>query len=68
MGILERVTGGMSFAVGGLWALEAGADVCGTSPVRIIGGWRRVEIAFWPDSKTALDQLVEEVSRAPPIE
>ena len=31
--------------VGGLCALEAGADVCGIKPVRTIGGCRSVEIA-----------------------
>lgn len=45
------VTGGMSFEVGGLCALEAGAEVWGISPVRTIGGCNRVEIArlvsFW---------------------
>lgn len=41
-----RVTGGISRAVGGLWALEAGADVCGIRPVRTIGGCSRVDIAI----------------------
>ena len=35
----------MSLDVGGLWVLDAGAAVCGWSPVRTIGGWRRVEMA-----------------------
>ena len=39
------VTGGISRAVGGLCALEAGAEVWGTRPVRTIGGCRRVDIA-----------------------
>jgi hypothetical protein len=43
--IFVRATGGMSRAVGGLCALDAGAEVWGMRPVRTIGGWRRVEIA-----------------------
>jgi hypothetical protein len=43
--ILVNVTGGISFAVGGLCALDAGADVCGRRPVRTIGAWRRVDMA-----------------------
>ena len=35
----------MSRVVGALCRLEAGANVCGRSPVRTIGGCRRVEIA-----------------------
>ena len=46
VGIFVSVTGGMSFAVGGLWALEAGADIWGRSPVRTIGGCNSVEIAM----------------------
>ena len=44
-GMLVSATGGMSFAVGGLCALDAGAEVCGRSPVRTIGGCKRVDIA-----------------------
>lgn len=43
--MLVKATGGISRAVGGLCALDAGAEVCGMSPVRTIGGWRRVDIA-----------------------
>lgn len=43
--ILVRVTGGISRAVGGLCALDDGAEVCGMSPVRTMGGWRRVDMA-----------------------
>jgi hypothetical protein len=42
-----RATGGMSRAVGGLCALEAGAEVWGSNPVRTMGGCRRVEMARW---------------------
>ena len=45
VGMFVSVTGGMSFAVGGLCALEAGADVCAINPVRTIGGCNNVEIA-----------------------
>ena len=67
--------------------LDAGAEVCGRSPVRTIGGCSRVEIAvevqlanissctdhlrgipFWPDSPTDSDQLLDEISKAPPTE
>ena len=57
----------MSRAVGGLCALEAGGAVCGRRPVLTIGGWSSVEIAFWPDSKTALDEFPQ-LSSVPPIE
>lgn len=40
-----RATGGMSREVGGLCALDAGAEVWGIRPVRTMGGWSRVEIA-----------------------
>ena len=76
------MTGGISRAVGGLCALDAGAEVCGMRPVRTIGGWRRVEIAtacqlmdgavrletlpFCPDSFNPC-QCVD-VSNEPPIE
>jgi hypothetical protein len=43
--IFVRVTGGMSRAVGGLCALDAGAEVCGIKPVRTMGGCRRVDMA-----------------------
>lgn len=61
------VTGGMSRAVGGLWALEAGGAVCGRRPVRTMGGCSSVEMAFWPDSKTAFGQLAA-ASNDPPTE
>jgi hypothetical protein len=44
--IFVRATGGMSRAVGGLCALDAGAEVWGMRPVRTIGGWRSVDIAM----------------------
>lgn len=40
-----RVTGGISLAVGGLCALEAGAETWGRRPVRTMGGCSNVEIA-----------------------
>lgn len=40
-----RATGAISLAVGGLCALEAGAEVCGSRPVRTIGGCNNVEMA-----------------------
>jgi hypothetical protein len=43
--IFVRVTGGISRAVGGLCALDAGAEVCGINPVLTIGGCRSVDIA-----------------------
>lgn len=77
-----RVTGGMSRAVGGLCALDAGAEVWGTKPVRTIGGWRSVDMAtdmlassqcrgayntpFCPDSNTVSPQFPW--SNAPPTE
>ena len=45
-GMLVRVTGGMSLDDGALYALDGEAEVCGRSPVRTIGGWRRVDIAI----------------------
>jgi hypothetical protein len=48
--------------VGGLWVLEGGAIVWGCKPVRTIGGWSRVEMAFWPVSRTACDQVLEDES------
>lgn len=62
------VTGGMSRAVGGLWVLDVGGAVCGTSPVRTIGGCSNVEIAFCPVSSTASAQLPDDVSNDPPME
>ena len=44
--IFDSVTGGMSYIVGGLWPLVAGAEVCGRNPVRAIGGCSNVDIAF----------------------
>lgn len=66
--MLVKATGGISREVGGLCALEAGAEVCGNSLVRTIGGCSNVEIAFWPDSKTALPHAADEVSNDPPTE
>jgi hypothetical protein len=40
-----NATGGISLVDGGLWVLEAGADVWGTRPVRTIGAWRSVDMA-----------------------
>jgi hypothetical protein len=45
VGIFVSVTGGISRGVGGLCALDAGADVWGIRPVRTIGGCRSVDIA-----------------------
>jgi hypothetical protein len=64
-----KVTGGMSRAVGGLCAAEAGAWVCGNSPVRTIGGCSKADIAFCPDSnKALLPHVPDDVSRDPPTE
>ena len=41
--MLVKVTGGMSLVDGGF--CELCPAVCGKSPVRIIGGWSRVEMA-----------------------
>jgi len=57
----------MSRVVGGRWALEAGGAACGRRPVRTMGGWRRVEMAFWPDSTRPWDQFTE-TSSEPPTE
>jgi len=43
------VTGGMSLCVGGLNPVVE-IVVCGCKPVRTIGGNKRVDIAFWPNS------------------
>lgn len=43
--MVVSVTGGISLVLGGLWAEDAGAEVCGSRPVRTIGGCRSVEIA-----------------------
>ena len=80
--IFVRVTGGISRAVGGLCALDAGAEVCGINPVLTIGGCRSVDIArscqlpknqeqswilpFWPDSLSPCQ--FDAVSSVPPIE
>lgn len=48
--------------------MEAGAEVWGSRPVRTMGGWSRVEMAFWPDSRTASPQVPLELSREPPME
>ena len=66
--MLVRVTGGMSLDEGGLWALEADAAVCGTRPVRTMGGWSRVEMAFCPDSLMEARRSGREVFRMPPME
>lgn len=50
-----------------MWALEAGGAVWGRRPVRTIGGWRRVEMAFWPDSNRLWDQFPD-ASSEPPTE
>lgn len=44
----------MSLAVGGLWALEAGAEVWGRRPVRTIGGCSSVDIAVAVSGKRLL--------------
>ena len=45
--MLVRATGGMSFVVGALKpAAAVEAAVCGSKPVRTMGGWRSVEMAF----------------------
>ena len=44
-GMFVSVTGGISLAVGGFWALKADTAVCGCKPVRTIGACKRVEIA-----------------------
>lgn len=66
--MLLRVTGGMSLVVGALKpAAAAEACVCGSKPVRTMGGCRREEMALWPASRTVLPRLLL-VSRVPPIE
>jgi hypothetical protein len=66
--MLLKVTGGMSLVVGGLKpAADADAWVCGSNPVRTIGGCNRVEMALWLVSRTELPRLVL-VSKVPPIE
>lgn len=66
--MLLKVTGGMSFVVGGLKpATDADAWVCGSNPVRTMGGCSRVEIALWLVSRTELPRL-DLVSKVPPIE
>lgn len=66
--MLVKVTGGMSRVVGARYP-EAAAEaaVCGTSPVRTIGGCSNVDIAFWLVSRTALPLRVG-MSKLPPIE
>jgi hypothetical protein len=45
--MLLRVTGGISFVVGALKpAVAAEAWVCGSSPVRTMGGCSKVEMAL----------------------
>lgn len=62
-----KVTGGISRVVGALNpAAAADACVCGNSPVRTIGGWSRVEMAFWLVSRTVDPRRW--MSREPPIE
>jgi hypothetical protein len=62
------VTGGMSLVVGALKpAAAAEAWVCGSNPVRTMGGCSKVEMALWPASRTELPRR-DLVSRAPPIE
>jgi hypothetical protein len=66
--MLLKVTGGMSLVVGGLKpAADADACVCGSSPVRTMGGCSRVEMALWLVSQTELPRL-DLVSKVPPIE
>lgn len=67
--MLLRVTGGMSFVVGALKpAAEAVAWVCGSNPVRTIGGCNSEEMALWPASRTALPRRLRVVPSVPPIE
>lgn len=66
--MLVKVTGGMSLVVGALYPdAAAEAAVCGTSPVRTMGGCKSVEMAFWLVSRTVLPLLVW-MSKLPPIE
>jgi len=53
--MFDNVTGGISFCVGGL---KPASD--GRSPVLIIGGWRRVEMALGLDSTVVGALLVRE--------
>jgi len=53
--MFDNVTGGISFCVGGL---KPASD--GRSPVLIIGGWRRVEMALGLDSTTVDPLLARE--------
>lgn len=58
----------MSLVVGALKpAAAAEAWVCGSSPVRTMGGCSKEEIALWLASRTTLPRLLL-VSRVPPIE
>lgn len=41
--MFDSVTGGIARVVGGLWALDAGVEMCGRST---IGGCNNVQIAF----------------------
>lgn len=66
--MLVKVTGGMSRVVGARYpAAPAEAFVCGTSPVRTMGGCSSVEMAFWLVSRTLLPRRVG-MSKLPPIE
>ena len=54
--------------VGALYpAAAAEAAVCGTRPVRTMGGCKSVEMAFWLVSRRELPRLGW-MSREPPIE
>lgn len=79
--MLVSVTGGISRAVGGLWALEGGTEVWGTRPVRTMGGCRRVDMAMHVSDYPRSDALnvpfrlvsctpcqLNEVSSVPPTE
>jgi hypothetical protein len=54
--IFVRATGGISRAVGGLCALDGGAEVCGINPVLTIGGCKSVDIARSRQLPKNLDQ------------
>jgi hypothetical protein len=60
-----KVTGGISRAVGVLKPLAERLD-CGRGPVRMIGGCRSVEMAFWPDSAIEV-RLLRPLSNTRPM-
>lgn len=67
--MLVRVTGGISRVVGALYPVAAAeACVCGTRPVRTIGGCRRVDMALLLASRTVLPRRLLLMSRLPPID